>query len=438
MIPRYSLPEMSALFTDVARMSGWLEVELAAVDGWAALGVVPASSAEAVRARAPQVDEQFVSDVNTREAVTDHDLAAFVDVVQDAIGPPDGSWVHYGLTSSDVVDTALCATLVSAADLLIDAASGLIRVLKTRAVEHIDTPMPGRTHGMHAEPTTFGVKLALWCLQVDRDRNRLKNAQDAIAVGKLSGAVGTYSNIDPLVEEYVCNALGLKPVPATQVIARDRHAEYLFACASVGATIEAIATEIRHLARTELAEVEEKFGAGQKGSSSMPHKRNPVLSERLAGLARVLRGYVQPGLEDVALWHERDISHSSVERVILPDASMLAFYLLRRATGLVEGLVVNADRMMENLTTGSMGLLHSQSVLLALVASGMERDAAYRIVQRAARAAWETRTPFRQVLEADDEMKLDKSALDDAFDLRRSLRHTSRFLEALEQVDTGS
>jgi adenylosuccinate lyase len=434
MIPRYSLPEMEALFTDVARMSGWLEVELAAVDGWESVGVVPIAAAEAVRARAPQVTAEFVAEVDAREAVTNHDLAAFVDVVQAAIGPPEGSWVHYGLTSSDVVDTALCATLVSAADLLVDAASGLVSILKTRAKEHIDTPMAGRTHGMHAEPTTFGVKLALWCLQVDRDRTRLLRARDGIAVGKLSGAVGTYSNIDPVVEEYVCNALGLRPVPATQVISRDRHAEFLFSCASVGATIEAIATEIRHLARTEVAEVEEKFGAGQKGSSSMPHKRNPVLSERLSGLARVLRGYVQPGLEDVALWHERDISHSSVERIILPDASMLAYYLLRRATGLVEGLVVNADRMRENLTKGSMGLLHSQSVLLALVASGMERDAAYRVVQRDARIAWEEKRPFREVLEADDEMKLDKAALDEAFDLEHSLRHRSKFLDALEEV----
>jgi adenylosuccinate lyase len=436
MIPRYSLPEMETLFTDVARMAGWLEVELAAVDGWASVGVIPTSVAETVRARAPEVTQEFVAEVNAREAVTDHDLAAFVDVVQAAIGTPEGSWVHYGLTSSDVVDTALSSTLVSAADLLIVSASEFISVLKARAIEHIDTPMAGRTHGMHAEPTTFGVKLALWCLQVDRDRTRLLRARDGIAVGKLSGAVGTYSNIDPLVEDYVCNALGLRPVPATQVISRDRHAEYLFACASVGATIEAIATEVRHLARTEVAEVEENFGVGQKGSSSMPHKRNPVLSERLSGLARVLRGYVQPGLEDVALWHERDISHSSVERVILPDASMLAFYLLRRATGLIEGLVVHSDRMRENLTTGSMGLLHSQSVLLALVASGMERDAAYRVVQRDARIAWEERRPFREVLESDDEMLLDKTALDDAFDLERSLRYTSRFLDALKGVAT--
>jgi adenylosuccinate lyase len=435
MIPRYSMPEMATLFTDEARMSAWLEVELAAVDGWASVGVVPTEVAERVRSRSPKVDAQFVEDVNAREAITDHDLAAFVDVVQAAIGQPEGSWLHYGLTSSDVVDTALCSILVDAADLLIDASSGLIAVLKRRAVEEIGTPMVGRTHGMHAEPTTFGAKLALWALQADRDRTRLIRARDGIAVGKLSGAVGTYSNIDPQVEEYVCNALGLRPVPATQVIARDRHAEYLFACASVGATVEAIATEIRHLARTELGEAEEKFRAGQKGSSSMPHKRNPVLSERLVGLARVLRGYLQPGLEDIALWHERDISHSSVERVILPDASLLAFYLLRRATGLIDGLVVNADRMMENLRTGSLGLVFSQSVLLALVSSGLDRDSAYRIVQRDARAASEQRTHFREVLESDDEVKLDAAALDEAFSLDRALRYTSRFLDALDSIE---
>lgn len=435
MIPRYSMPEMAALFTDEARMSAWLEVELAAVDGFASVGVIPTDVAEKVRGGAPKVDAQFVEDVNAREAITDHDLAAFVDVVQAAIGQPEGSWVHYGLTSSDVVDTALCSILVSASDLLIDASSALVAVLKKRAIEHISTPMVGRTHGMHAEPTTFGAKLALWALQADRDRTRLIKARDGIAVGKLSGAVGTYSNIDPAVEQYVCNALGLRPVPATQVIARDRHAEFLYACASVGATIELIATEVRHLARTELGEAEEKFGAGQKGSSSMPHKRNPVLSERLVGLARVLRGYVQPGLEDVALWHERDISHSSVERVILPDASLLTFYLLRRATGLIDGLVVNADRMLENLNAGSLGLVFSQSVLLALVSSGLDRDSAYRIVQRDARAAWEGRRHLRDVLEADEEVTLDKAQMDDAFSLDRALRYTSRFLDALDEIE---
>jgi adenylosuccinate lyase len=436
MIPRYSLPEMSALFTDEARLAGWLEVELAAVDGWAAVGMIPTADAEAARARAPEVTAALVKEVADREAVTDHDVAAFVDVIQAHVGGAESSWIHYGLTSSDVVDTALSATLVSAADLLLHAADGLISVLKTRAKEHIATPIAGRTHGIHAEPTTFGAKLALWCLQVDRDRTRLWRARDAIAVGKLSGAVGTYSNIDPRVEEQVCAALGLRPVPATQVIARDRHAEYLYACASVGATVEAIATEIRHLARTELGEVEEPFGAGQKGSSSMPHKRNPVLSERLSGLARVLRGYVQPGLEDVALWHERDISHSSVERVILPDASLLAYYLLRRITGLVEGLVVNVDRMRENLINGSVGLVHSQTVLLSLVSSGLDRETAYRIVQRDARIAWEQRRQLREVLEEDPEVKLDSDAMDDVFDLDRALRHTTRFLDALESVES--
>jgi len=436
MIPRYSLPEMESLFTDEARMDGWLQVELAAVDGWASIGVIPTEAAEAIRQGSPKIDALFVADVAAREAVTDHDLAAFVDVAQAAIGQPEGSWVHYGLTSSDVVDTALCSTLVSAADLLIDASSGLIAVLKKRAAEHIGTAMAGRTHGMHAEPTTFGAKLALWALQADRDRTRLIRARDGIAVGKLSGAVGNYSNIDPRVEDYVCNALGLRPVPATQVIARDRHAEYLWACASVGATVEAIATEIRHLARTELGEAEEKFGAGQKGSSSMPHKRNPFLSERLCGLARVLRGYMQPGLEDVALWHERDISHSSVERVILPDASLLAFYLLRRTTGLIDGLVVNAERMLYNLRNGSLGLVNSQAVLLALVSSGLDRDSAYRIVQRDARAASEQRRHFREVLESDDEVKLDTAELDEAFSLDRALKHTSRFLDALESIET--
>ncbi|MHB8681478.1 MAG: adenylosuccinate lyase [Acidimicrobiales bacterium] len=435
MIPRYSLPEMAALFTDEARFSMWLEVELLAVEGWAEVGEIPEADAKAVRARAPQVTAELIAAINERERVTDHDVAAFVDVVQEAIGQPEGSWVHYGLTSSDVVDTALCATLVRSADLLVEAAAGLVSVLKRRAAEFIDTPMAGRTHGMQAEPTTFGAKLALWCLQVDRDRRRLRAARNAVAVGKLSGAVGTYSNIDPRVECYVCRELGLVPVPATQVIARDRHAELLYACASVGATIEMIGTEIRHLARTEVGELEEPFGPGQKGSSAMPHKRNPILSERLAGLARVLRGYVQPGLEDVALWHERDISHSSVERVILPDACLLTYYVLRKATGLLDGLVVHPTRMRANLIEGSLGLVFSQSVLLALVQGGLSRDAAYRIVQRDARSAWEQGRALRAVLEDDPEVELDAAAMDEAFSLKRALRHVYRFLEALQEVD---
>jgi adenylosuccinate lyase len=426
---------MAALFTDEARIEKWLEVELLAVEARSERGEVPVEEAVVVRGRAPKVTSELVAAIAEREHVTDHDVAAFVDVVQAAVGEPEGSLVHHGLTSSDVVDTALCATLTAAADLLLDASDALVAVLKARALEFMDTPMAGRTHGMHAEPTTFGAKLALWCLQADRDRQRLRAARKRVAVGKLSGAVGTYSNIDPEVEAYVCRALGLVAVPATQVIARDRHAELLWACASVGASIEMMATEIRHLARTELGEVEEAFGPGQKGSSAMPHKRNPILSERLAGLARVLRGYLGAGLEDVALWHERDISHSSVERVILPDACLLTYYMLRRGAGLIENLVVHPDRMEANLLEGSFGLVFSQPVLLALVSAGMGRDAAYRVVQRDARLSWEERRSFRSVLEEDPEVTVPASVLDEAFDVERSLRHVGRFAHALQEVE---
>ena len=434
MIPRYSLPEMAALFTDEARLETWLEVEVLAAEGWADVGELPAETAAAIRTRAPKVTSDLVAKVAEREKVTDHDVAAFVDVVQAAIGPPEGAFVHHGLTSSDVVDTALGATLARACDLLLDASDALVSVLKARAREFALTPMAGRTHGMQAEPTTFGAKLALWCLQADRDRQRLRTARERIAVGKLSGAVGTYSNIDPRVEDHVCRALGLVPVPATQVIARDRHAELLWACASVGATIEMMATEVRHLARTEVGEVEEPFGAGQKGSSAMPHKRNPVLSERLSGLARVLRGYLGAGLEDVALWHERDISHSSVERVILPDACLLTYYVLRRAAGLVRDLVVHAERMRSNLIEGSLGLVFSQPVLLALVESGLSRDEAYRIVQRDARRAWSERRPLREVLAEDPQVELDHTRLGEAFSIERALRNVPRVIEAVEEV----
>jgi adenylosuccinate lyase len=434
MIDRYSMPEMAALFTDEARFARWLEVELLATEAWAALRVVPFADATWARTHAPKIDASFVAEVAARESITDHDVAAFVDVVQQHIGGSAGKWIHYGLTSSDVVDTALCATLTAAADLLIAAADGLIEVLKRRALEHRDAAMAGRTHGVHAEPTTFGVKLALWCLQVDRDRARLRQAREAIAVGKLSGAVGTYSNIDPAVEASVCEALGLVPVPATQVISRDRHAQFLYACASVGATIEMIATEVRHLQRTEVAEVEEGFRAGQKGSSAMPHKRNPITAERLSGLARILRGNLSAGLEDVSLWHERDISHSSVERVILPDSSLLAYYVLRKAASLMSGLTVDTGRMLANLEL-SLGLVFSQPVLLALVASGLARDDAYRIVQEDAASARAEGKPFRSVLEADVRVPLKVDELDDAFGLERALRNTASTFAAMEGVE---
>jgi len=352
--------------------------------------------------------------------------------VQSRIGMPEGAWIHYGLTSSDVVDTALCATLTQAMDIVITEAIALRDALTRRAVDSIDIPITGRTHGMHAEPTTFGAKFALFALQVQRDVERARHARTSIAVGKLSGAVGTFSNIDPAVEKYVCSRLGLEAVPATQVIARDRHAEVLYACASLGTAIEQFALEVRHLARSEVGEAEESFTVGQKGSSAMPHKRNPVLSERLCGLSRVLRGYLQAGLEDVALWHERDISHSSVERVVLPDALQLTVYMLRKATGLANGLVLHPERALENLTTGSLGLVFSQSVLLALVDSGMSRDDAYRVVQAAARRAIDERRNFREVVESDDDVTLSNDALARAFDTDRMLAHRGRFLDALE------
>ncbi len=431
MIPRYSPQDVAELFSDAHRFDTMLEVELLAAEGLAEQGVVPHVDVVKLRQRRPVIDEDFVTAVEEREAVTNHDTAAFVDVVQSRIGMPEGAWIHYGLTSSDVVDTALCSNLTQAMDIVVTEAIALRDALTRRAVQSIDLPITGRTHGQHAEPTTYGVKFALFALQVQRDVERAQHARTSIAVGKLSGAVGTFSNIDPAVEAYVCARLGLTPVPATQVIARDRHAEVLYACASLGTAIEQFALEVRHLARSEVGEAEEPFTAGQKGSSSMPHKRNPVLSERLCGLARVLRGYLQAGLEDVALWHERDISHSSVERVVLPDALALTVYMLRKATGLADGVVLHPERALENLTTGSLGLVFSQSVLTALVDTGMSRDDAYRVVQSAARRASDERRNFREVIEEDDAVTLSNDALAKAFDSERLLTHRGRFLDAL-------
>jgi adenylosuccinate lyase len=428
-IPRYSRPEMAALFSDEAKFASWLEVEVLACEGWANLGVVPRADAVAIRERAGF----DVAAIEERERVTDHDMAAFVDVVQEAVGLPAGAWVHYGLTSSDVVDTALCSQLAKACDLLADALEALDDVVTARAHEFRDTAMVGRTHGIHAEPTTFGAKLALWALQIRRDRERLARARRAIAVGKVSGAVGTYSNIDPAVEDFVCAALGLTPVPATQVIARDRHAELLYVCASIGASVESFALEIRHLQRTEVGEVEEPFRSGQKGSSAMPHKRNPVKCEQLCGLARVLRSNLQAGFEDVALWHERDISHSSVERIILPDSLILAHYVVTTFTTVAEGMRVHPARMLENLDA-SFGLVFSQPVLLALIETGIGRDAAYRIVQRNAMQAWEERRAFHELLAADPEVTaaLDDKALAACFELDHALANIDRVFTVLD------
>jgi adenylosuccinate lyase len=427
-IPRYSTPETEALFAETGKLSRWLEIELAVVEALEATGAVPAGSAAACRANAPVVDAAFAAAVDAREEITHHDVAAFVDVVQGAIGMPHGAWVHHGLTSTDVVDTALCWALRDTCDLVDAAVTELATTVADLAEAHRGTVMVGRTHGVHAEPTTFGAKVALWGLQLLRDRERVRRAREAVAVCKLSGAVGTHSNIDPAVEEQVAARLGLRAVPATQVIARDRHAEFLWACASLGTTLEAIAVELRHLQRTEVDEVREGFAAGQKGSSAMPHKRNPISAENVSGLARVLRANAQVGLQDVALWHERDISHSSAERIVLPDSASLALYATRRMMRLVRNLEVDADRMRANLDA-SQGLVYSQSVLLSLVDQGMSRDEAYRIVQTASRTAHDDGRHLRDVIAATGAVT--EEVLDVAFDESRVLRHSSRGIDAL-------
>ena len=429
LIPRYQLKEMAEVFSDIERFSIWLEIEILVDEAWAELGVIPKEEAQTIRKRAPKVDNFFVEEVIEREEVTNHDVAAFVDVTQERIGFPEGAWIHYGLTSSDVVDTALSKMITNALSLVEGAAKELCLVIRDKAVAHRDTEMVGRTHGIHAEPTTFGAKLALWALQVERDINRVKRAKEAMSVGKLSGAVGTYSNIDPKVEKIVLAKLGLSPAPATQVLARDRHAEAIYSIVSLASSIETFATEIRHLQRSEVREAEEAFRPGQKGSSAMPHKRNPILSERLCGMARVMRGYLIPAFENIALWHERDISHSSAERMVFPDAFSLVYYMTKKATSLIRDLVVYPDNMVENLKR-SFGLVYSQPVLLALVDSGYSRDEAYRITQRNAMAAWESKSDFKELLLLDPEMKLRREELDEVMEPKRALKNVgSVFLE---------
>ena len=413
-IERYTLPEMGRVWSDQRKLEAWMEVEALALEAWNTLGRVPDGVAEATRAARCPTPEK----VAEREEVTNHDLAAFVDLVGDAAGPAAAGWVHYGLTSSDVLDTAGGVVLGEAADLLLAALEDLFATVKDKALEHEGTYMIGRTHGIWAEPTVFGHKLAGWAFELARDHTRLLAAREAVAVGKISGAVGTYAHVPPDVEQHVCQALGLAIEPAsTQVTARDRHAQYLQAIALVGASIERMATEIRHLQRSEVSEVAEPFGKGQKGSSAMPHKRNPILSERMTGMARLLRGYAQVGLENVALWHERDISHSSAERVVLPDASIALHYMLVRFTALIEGLVVNKDRMLSNLET-TRGLVFSQAVLLALVETGMTRDQAYRIVQRHSMTAWNGGQDLRDLLAGDPEVPLGADELDTCFSMK--------------------
>jgi adenylosuccinate lyase len=431
MIPRYTRPELGRIWSEQRKLEAWLEVELAVCEVLGERGVIPSGDLEQIRSRAAF----DLEDVKERERVTDHDVAAFVDVVAGSVGEA-GRWIHYGLTSSDVLDTALALQLREAGRELEAGAAALTDVLVDRAREFRDTLCIGRTHGVHAEPTTFGLKLAGFAFESARSTRRLRTAFEGVAVGQLSGAVGTYSALDPEIERDVLARLDLAPESlSTQVVPRDRHSELLNALALAGASLERLALEIRHLQRTEVREVEEPFKAGQKGSSAMPHKRNPITCERIAGLARVLRGNAVAGMENVALWHERDISHSSAERVVLPDSTILLDYMQDLMRRLVEGMVVHADRMRENLEL-THGAIFSQTVLNALVEAGLERDDAYRIVQQNAQRAWDDRRSFQMLLEEDPAVteRLDAAQLAELFDHSRFLRHLPVVFERLDEL----
>jgi adenylosuccinate lyase len=431
-IRRYTLPEMAAIWSETARFDAMLRVELAVARAQVLRGQVPAAALEAIEAKA-RVDVDRIAEI---ERTTDHDVIAFVSQVAESIGP-EGRYLHLGLTSSDVVDTGLALQLRAAGERLLTDADRLLAALIARAKAEADTTMMGRTHSVHAEPTTFGLKVAGWAFEVDRGRTRLAAAVDEIGTGKISGPVGTYSHLDPDLEAEVLAALGLHVDRAsTQIVQRDRHAALLTAIAIMGGTLERIATEIRNLQHTEIGEVQEPFTAGQKGSSAMPHKRNPILSERIAGMARLLRGYAATALEDQPLWHERDISHSSAERVILPDATTLLDYMLVRMTGLIEGLIVRSERMRENITRG-LGLHASSRVLVALVEkAGMGREEAYAIVQRAALRAADERAPLRDLLAVDPDVahRLSLADLDACFDEAAFLRNVHAVIERLDTI----
>jgi adenylosuccinate lyase len=431
MIPRYVLPEMAAVWSEDARLGHWLEIEILVAEALAGLGVVPDADAREIRASA-SFDAERVAEV---ERVTRHDVAAFVQVVGESVGTA-GRWVHFGLTSSDVLDTGLALQLRDASDLLLERLERLLAVAKRMALANRDVVMAGRTHGVVAEPTSFGHKVALWAFELDRDRDRLWRARETVSVGAISGVVGTYAQVDPRVEEEVCAKLGLRAAEAsTQIVARDRHAELMGALAITASTLDAIATEIRHLARTEVREVQEPFATGQKGSSAMPHKRNPVRCERVTGLARVIRGNLQAALENTVLWHERDISHSSAERVILPDSSIALHFMLSEMLEVLQGLEVYPERMRENLHVGG-GLAFSQNVLLALVEAGLARDEAYSIVQRAAAAAWDEGASFLDRL-AEDVRVRERigDRLDELFDPAAALRNLDAVFDRLEKVE---
>ena len=420
---------MTRIWSEESKLARWLDVELAALEGWAEVGAIPADDVRAIRDQASPPTPERVAE---RERVTDHDVAAFVDAVAEHLGP-EGRWLHHGLTSSDVVDTALSLQIQDAGRLIVDGVDNALAAVIRRAEEHRHTICVGRTHGVHAEPTTFGWKLAGWAFELDRARTRVAAAVEANRVGQLSGTVGTYGQVEPEVERIACERLGLEPDPlSTQVIARDRHAELLAALAIAATSLERYATEIRHLARTEVREVEEPFGKGMKGSSAMPHKRNPKVAERICGLARVVRANALVALENIPLWHERDISQSAAERIAIPDSFLALDYMLDRFCWIVDGLVVHAERMRRNLDS-SHGLVFSHRLLLALVEAGLARDEAYRLVQEHAMNAWENELDFAALVRADSEIA-GRVDLDDVFDLEATVRHANTVFERLHAL----
>ncbi|MGA1194172.1 MAG: adenylosuccinate lyase [Kiritimatiellia bacterium] len=428
MIPRYTRPEMAAIWEDHNRFAIWLKVEVLACEAMHKLGVVPAADLKRIKSRAKFSVERILE----IEEEVQHDVIAFLTNVAEHVGP-SSRYIHKGMTSSDVLDTALAVQMVEAVDLLIEGVEAVRKAAAAQARKHKYTPMIGRSHGIHAEPITFGLKMALMYDEFGRALDRLKNAREIVRVGQLSGAVGTHAHLDPFVESYVCKKLGLKPAAiSTQILQRDRHADYMAELALVACSIDRWATEFRHLQRTEVRETEEYFSEKQKGSSAMPHKRNPIIGERLSGMARLIRGYAVTAMENVALWHERDISHSSAERVILPDATIALDYMLAKLAGMIEKLRVNKDRMQANLDL-TQGLIHSQQVLLMLTEKGVTREKAYRIVQRNAMAAWEGKGNLKTLLAADEDVKASVTAkdLDRVFDLKTHFRDVERTFKAV-------
>jgi len=431
-IKRYTLPRMESIWSQENKYQKWLDVEVLACEAQAKLGVIPKEAVEDIKKRA-RFDVERIDEI---EEEVHHDVIAFLTSVAEHVGPAS-KYVHYGMTSSDVVDTGLSVLMKEAVEFLIEDAKNLKAVLKKKALEYKDTIMIGRSHGIHAEPTTFGLKLALWAFEMQRNIERLEKAKDVISCGKISGAVGTYANIDPFVESYVCEKLGLKPAQvSTQILQRDRHAEYMCTLAIVASSLDKFALEIRHLQRTEVLEAEEPFAKGQKGSSAMPHKKNPIICERICGLARVVRSNAQAALENVALWHERDISHSSAERVIVPDSTTLLDYMFHKCIHVIQDLNVHSDNMKANLEK-THGLFFSQRVLLALIEKGMLREDAYTVVQRCAMKTWQEKVDFKEVLLADAEIKkyLTKEEMDKTFDNSYYLRNVGKIFEKLKHLD---